>query len=106
MPVFGNKDHTDKGEANRAAEVEAQRLMALSPAELAGLVRMRGHVTTTFVLTAVFTYALLALAIIEHANQHVIIAARAVYIAGAVIGLFNRWNSESQTDSSVEDYGL
>lgn len=35
MPMFGNKDQAAKDEANRAAGLEAERLMALAPAELA-----------------------------------------------------------------------
>ncbi|OBI15696.1 hypothetical protein A5712_27605 [Mycobacterium sp. E2327] len=37
MPLFGNKDHAAKDEANRAALLEAERLMTLSPAELAAV---------------------------------------------------------------------
>ena len=77
----------------------------------ARLIRSRSRLLGTMTLTGVITYILLALAISlsgSHATglSNPIITAAAIYLVGAVVGMFNRLYAESADDTAGEDYGL
>jgi hypothetical protein len=62
-------------------------------------------------LTGVITYVLLAFAVNldeRHAIalNNPVVSAAAIYLVGAVVGLFNRLHVESGDDAAGEDYGL
>jgi len=77
----------------------------------ARLIRSRSRLLGTMTLTGAITYVLLAFAVnLEDAHavtlNSPIVAAAAIYLVGAVVGLFNRLNLESGDDAAGEDYGL
>jgi hypothetical protein len=71
------------------------------------LVRGRNFLTGTSFFIGLFTYTLLALAIIAKIPAPMILNASVFYLLGAIIGLFNRLYKEWQgTDPIIDDYGL
>jgi hypothetical protein len=77
----------------------------------AELIRSRGRLLGTMTMTGVITYVLLAFAMgmdkgAASAMHAPIAAAAAIYLVGAVVGLFNRLYVESGDDAAGEDYGL
>jgi hypothetical protein len=76
----------------------------------ARLIRSRARLLGTLTMTGVITYVLLAFAIsldgAPIALNNPIAAAAAIYLVGAVVGLFNRLYVESGDDAAGEDYGL
>ena len=77
----------------------------------AQLIRSRGRLLGTMTMTGVITYVLLAFAVsLEDVNtvalNDPIATAAAIYLVGAVVGLFNRLFVESGDDAAGEDYGL
>lgn len=77
----------------------------------ARLIRSRSRLLGTMTMTGVITYVLLAFAVNldgahDSAVANPIIAAAAIYLVGAVVGLFNRLHVESGDDAAGEDYGL
>jgi hypothetical protein len=77
----------------------------------ARLIRSRSRLLGTMTLTGAITYVLLAFAVnleVQHtvALNNPIVAAAAIYLVGAVVGLFNRLNIENGDDAAGEDYGL
>jgi hypothetical protein len=73
----------------------------------AKLVRYRKNLLATAALTGVFTFVLLCIPILLKADIPTIIAATAIYLVGAIIGLFSRLNSEwGDNKTTVDDYGL
>jgi len=73
----------------------------------AKLVRYRKNLLATAALTGVFTFVLLCIPILLKADIPTIIAATAIYLVGAIIGLFSRLNSEwGDNKTTIDDYGL
>jgi hypothetical protein len=77
----------------------------------ARLIRSLSRLLGTMTLTGVVTYVLLALAISLDGSKaaglsNPIITAAAIYLVGAVVGMFNRLYAESADDTAGEDYGL
>jgi hypothetical protein len=73
----------------------------------AKLVRYRKNLMSTAALTGVFTFVLLCIPILLKADIPTIIAATAIYLVGAIIGLFSRLNSEwGDNKTTTDDYGL
>ena len=72
-----------------------------------GLLRSRNQLMGTALITGVFTYVLLAIAILAGVTADKIRQVIVFYFLGALIGLFGRLYTESnQTNSAVDDYGL
>jgi hypothetical protein len=72
----------------------------------AGLVRARNKLGWTTVVTALFAYAVLWLALASSVPIEAIKVAVSYFLVGALIGLFSRLNGELGADSATEDYGL
>ena len=77
----------------------------------ARLIRSRSRLLGTMTMTGAITYVLLAFAVnLEEdrviALNNPVVAAAAIYLVGAVVGLFNRLHLESGDDAAGEDYGL
>jgi hypothetical protein len=77
----------------------------------AELIRSRGRLLGTMTMTGIITYVLLAFAMgmdkgAASTMNTPIAAAAAIYLVGAVVGLFNRLYVESGDDAAGEDYGL
>ncbi|HYA98779.1 MAG TPA: hypothetical protein VED37_01035 [Ktedonobacteraceae bacterium] len=70
------------------------------------IVRVRNQFVCTMILTGLTLYVLLEFSILSGAPQPAMIAATAFYLVGALVGLFNRLYSESQTSKSIDDYRL
>ena len=73
---------------------------------LDGLVRARNRLWRTILLTALTTYLLLALAVMSRTDKNHLVAAVALFLVGAIVGLFNRLRIEGSANSAVEDFGL
>jgi hypothetical protein len=77
----------------------------------ARLVRSRCRLLGTMTFTGIITYVLLAFAVTVSPHStglgsNPIAAAAAIYLVGAVVGLFNRLYMESGDEAAGEDYGL
>jgi uncharacterized membrane protein len=70
------------------------------------MVRVRNQFVCTMILTGLTLYVLLEFSILSGAPRQAIIAATAFYLVGALVGLFNRLYTESQTSKSIDDYRL
>jgi hypothetical protein len=77
------------------------------------IVRTRNHLISTLTATGIATYLGLILAVTVNSQprgtnleSNVVLAAASFYLVGAMVGLFNRLNSQSNTQNDVEDYGL
>lgn len=77
------------------------------------IVRARNHLLRTLTITGLVTYlgTLLALDLSPKPTPFdprtdAMIAAAVFYLVGALVGLFNRLSSESNTGADMEDYGL
>ncbi|HXX78094.1 MAG TPA: hypothetical protein VEI53_06375 [Ktedonobacteraceae bacterium] len=80
-----------------------------------GLVHQRSQLLRAMAVTGIVTYTLLSLTILSTSSmdqkqvmslQKGILAATMFYIVGAIAGLFVRFYSESQANTSVDDFGL
>jgi hypothetical protein len=71
-----------------------------------GLLRLRNQTFVTLVLTEFNAYALIAVALTAGARASSILIAMALYLIGAVIGVFSRLYRQRSTSTMVEDYGL
>jgi hypothetical protein len=71
-----------------------------------GLVRAKGRLIRTIAMTGGATYLLLALALLLGAPRTAIGYVSALYLVGAVVGLFLQLRSDAKRGSAVEDYGL
>jgi hypothetical protein len=71
-----------------------------------GLVRAKNRLVRTIFITGGATYLLLALALWLGAPKTAIGYVSALYLVGAVVGLFLQLRSDAKRDSAVEDYGL
>jgi len=67
---------------------------------------VRNQFVCTMILTGLTLYVLLQFAILAGTPQPAIISATAFYLVGALVGLFNRLYTESQTSKSIDDYRL
>jgi hypothetical protein len=112
-------DHTLSLAARKLVEAEARVALRqvrhaindFRDASRLGLVQSRSRILATMSLTGIITYVLLAFAVNLNAPPDrtagdPIAAAGAVYLIGAVVGLFNRLYQESGDASAIEDYGL
>jgi hypothetical protein len=70
------------------------------------LVRARNLLYGTMIMTELFAYALLGLAVIDHAPPNAIVAAIVFFLVGALVGLFNRLSQQATAGTMVEDYSL
>jgi hypothetical protein len=71
-----------------------------------GIVRARNQLVRALVGAEVAAYLMLELAVVMHAPTYSVVAATAFFLIGALVGLFNRLNIQSKTDTAVEDYAL
>jgi hypothetical protein len=71
-----------------------------------GLVRLKNLTMAALVLTELFGYGILLLAIVSGALIDPILAAVAYFLVAATVGLFSRLNSLGQSDTAIDDYGL
>jgi hypothetical protein len=71
-----------------------------------GIVRARNQLLRALVGAEVAAYLVLELAVVMHAPTYSVVAATAFFLIGALVGLFNRLNLQSKTDTAVEDYAL
>jgi len=72
----------------------------------AALVRTRNLLMATMIITELFAFAILALAISARAPREAIIAAVVFYLVGALVGLFNRLSQQVGAENMVEDFAL
>lgn len=77
----------------------------------ARLIRSRSRLLGTMTMTGAITYVLLAFAMSldpgrPAALNNPITTAAAIYLVGAIVGMFNRLYVESADDAAGEDYGL
>jgi len=72
----------------------------------AAIVRARNLLYGTMIMTELFAFALLGLAVIDRAPAAAIVAAIVFYLVGALVGLFNRLSQQATAGTMVEDYGL
>jgi hypothetical protein len=70
------------------------------------IVHMRNQFVSTTIFTGIAMYVLLQFAILAGAPRPTILSATAFYLVGALVGLFGRLLSESQTSNAVDDYRL
>ena len=70
------------------------------------MVRVRNQFVCTMIVTGLVLYVLLEFSILSGAPQQAIVAATAYFLVGALVGLFNRLYTESQTSKSIDDYRL
>jgi hypothetical protein len=70
------------------------------------IVRARNLLYGTMIMTELFAFALLGLAVIDRAPGAAIVAAIVFYLVGALVGLFNRLSQQASAGTMVEDYGL
>jgi hypothetical protein len=71
-----------------------------------GLVRARNGLLMTTFFTGLFSYLLLGLAVCNRVHTKALSEATAIFLVGALVGLFNRLYADSRADAVVEDYGL
>ncbi|HEY6407137.1 MAG TPA: hypothetical protein VIY29_06705, partial [Ktedonobacteraceae bacterium] len=71
-----------------------------------GLVRLRNLLVGTALGTGLLTYLLLCVTISVGVRVESMKAAIIFYLVGAIVGLFSRLYTESQSDSAIDDYGL
>ena len=74
-----------------------------------GMVRQRGRLMMSIVVTGIITHALLCVIILTNPPPVLrlnLLAAALFYMIGAVAGLFIRFYSESQGGASLDDFGL
>ncbi len=71
-----------------------------------GIVRARNLLMGTMLLTQLFAFALLALAVLQRAPGSAVGAAIVFFLVGAVVGLFNRLSRQATTETTVDDYSL
>ncbi len=74
----------------------------------AGLVQARNRAFRTMLVTAYASFILLGLIIIADVPERTLLHATAIFLDGALVGLFSRLFDESQADgtATIEDYGL
>ncbi len=93
-------------EARNALRDARQTLNEFRASLWEGLVAIRNQLVGTALITALLTYVLLCVAISTDINADSLKAAIIFYLVGAIVGLFSRLYTESQSDSAVDDYGL
>lgn len=71
-----------------------------------GLVHARNHLRWITGTIGALTYLLLTFALLTGVTDQVLYAVTALYLIGAVVGLFRRLNDELVNDTAVNDYGL
>jgi hypothetical protein len=72
----------------------------------AGLVRARNLLMATMIITELFAFALLALAVVNAAPRSAVVAGIVFYLVGALVGLFNRLAQQASTGTMTDDYSL
>ena len=71
-----------------------------------GLVVLRNQTLSALLVIQLTAFALLALAILMEAPKEDVAAAALYFLVGALFGIFHRLYTETQADTSVDDYGL
>jgi hypothetical protein len=71
-----------------------------------GLLQLRNQTMTTLLLTNVTLFVFAVVAVASGARGPAMLAAAIFYLAGAMIGLFNRLYQQFQAQTAIEDYGL
>jgi hypothetical protein len=72
----------------------------------AGLVKATNLLMGTMIITELFAFALLALAVVNGAPRGAVVAGIVFYLVGALVGLFNRLAQQATSGTMVEDYSL
>jgi hypothetical protein len=70
------------------------------------LIYLRKRTIQALVFTGLTGYLVIAVALLEHASLTAVVAGSALYLAGAMIGLFHAAYIEQRRRTAVEDYGL
>jgi uncharacterized membrane protein len=106
----------DQGKSPEASDEETEARNALRDARQTlnefrasiwdGLVRVRNLILGTSLITGLLTYVLLCVIITMNVRVESMKAAIIFYLVGAIVGLFSRLYTESQSDSAIDDYGL
>jgi len=71
-----------------------------------GLVRAKNLLMATMIITELFAFALLALAVVNHAPRSAVVAGIVFFLVGALVGLFNRLAQQASTGTTTDDYSL
>jgi hypothetical protein len=72
----------------------------------AALVRARDLLMGTMIITELFAFALLALAVVNGAPRSAVVAGIVFFLVGALVGLFNRLAQQAGSGTMAEDYSL
>jgi hypothetical protein len=72
----------------------------------AALVKARNLLMGTMIITELFAFAILGLAVIEQAPRNALVAAIVFYLVGALVGLYNRLGQQATSGTIVADYSL
>lgn len=71
-----------------------------------GLVGARYNLIWAMLAVAAPTYLLLALGMLVGVDRIVVVTASTFFLVGAIVGLFQRLDSQTKLDKAVEDFGL
>jgi hypothetical protein len=71
-----------------------------------GLLQLRNQTMTTLLLTNITLFGITDAAIISGAKGPAVLSATVFLLTGAVVGFFNRLNTQFRAQAAVEDYGL
>jgi hypothetical protein len=72
----------------------------------AALVRARNLLMATMIITELFAFTLLALAVVNRAPRAAVVAGIVFYLVGALVGLFNRLAQQVNAGTMAEGYSL
>ena len=99
-------DDSKKRQARAVLRTIKQMLNDFRDDRWQAIVSLRNQFVSTTIFTGITMYGLLQFALLAGALQSAIISATAFYLVGALVGLFGRLLSESQTSKAVDDYRL
>ena len=115
---FAARDLLDKAPTNAASlalnekagrrEVQAVRkeLNDFIAQRFTGIITARNHLKSVTVCMGILVYLLFILALLAGAPAEAIIALTALFLTGAVVGVFSWLIAARSTQTAVEDYGL
>jgi len=101
-----DKDRLNENQAREALREVRHALNEFRDDRHDGLIRARNRLVWTMLAVGVTTYLLLSLAIVAGVPVKYIQSIAALYLIGAIVGLFNRLRIEAGQSSAVEDFGL
>jgi hypothetical protein len=101
-----DKDRLNENQAREALREVRHALNEFRDDRHDGLIRARNRLVWTMLAVGVTTYLLLSLAVVAGVPVKYIQSIAALYLIGAIVGLFNRLRIEAGQSSAVEDFGL